>query len=284
MQQSTVVQMVGVVSLFGFVAGCTSTHPRPNADLTGAYRLAWLDEFGGDSVDSTRWFFRADSKHQSTQSPENVAVTDGALVLTLKVYEKPVRGKSAGGGGIVSRDRFRYGYYEVRARFGDGVDNDRDGLVDEGWHHAFWAMAAEGDDAGFVNTTYPGIRRTEIDCYEFADTYAEGGVVRMKQHVIVWNEDGREWGRLPTPPTNLTRLPDFDPTIWHTYGFEWTKDKLRFFIDGRLTQVAEYPANEFEHDEVNIWLTAISANWCHRDPEPSVAHYDYVRYYEPTTE
>jgi beta-glucanase (GH16 family) len=256
---------------------------QPTPALSSPYQLAFSDEFNGHKVDTATWYFRADAKHRSAQSPENVMVEDGSLKLTLRTYEEPVRGMKAGGGGIITRERFRYGYYEVRARFGNGRDDDGDGQVDEGWHHSFWVMAAEGDDNGHVKTTYPGIRRTEIDCYEFADTYSADGVA-MKQHVIVWNEDGSEWGRLPKPPEDLVHFENFDPTIWHTYGFEWTPEDIRFFVDGELTRQTKYSAEQFEHDSVNIWLTAISANWCDRDPEPSSAHYDYVRYFKPVKE
>jgi beta-glucanase (GH16 family) len=275
-----VILLISSACLWG--TGCSSTTYRPDADLSISYELAFSDEFEGDSVDVDRWLFRADNKHQSVQSPDNVSVEDGSLVLTLKVYDKPVKGKKAGGAGIITRDQFHYGYYEVRAKLGDGRDDDNDGIVDEGWHHSFWAMAAEGDEQGFVNTTYPGVRRTEIDCYEYADTYAlEGGTLGMKQHVIVWNEDGSEWGRLPKPPKDMTYLPDFDATEWHTYGFEWTEDDLRFFVDGKLTNETKYPASKFVHDQLNIWLTGMSANWCDDDPEPSIAYYDYIRYYKP---
>lgn len=248
------------------------------------YALEWSDEFNGTMLDLSRWGYRKDNKHRSVQLAENVSVQGGALVLDLRVHEQPIAGKRASGAGIVSKRRFRYGYYEVRASLGDGRDEDGDGKTDEGWHHAFWAMAATFDEAGAVNTTYPGIRRTEIDGFENSSEHRhdedQSGLDRFTQHVIVWDENGKEWGRLPQPPADLTVPKNFDPYAWHVYGFEWTEREIRFYVDGALTQIADYPADRFTHDEINVWLTAIAANWNREDQEPSRARYDYFRFYK----
>ncbi len=243
------------------------------------YELYWAEEFEGDSLDTTKWAYRNDAKHRSVQLRENVIVSDGKLTLDLRVLDEPIRRKKAAGAGIISKERFRYGYYEVRARLGLPGDDGR------GWHHSFWAMAAEVNEEGNVSTTYPGIRRTEIDCYENATEHKNGkhqdGLSSFTQHVIVWNEKGKEWGRLPKPPTDVEdRGDDFDPAEWHTYGFEWTPKVVRFFVDGDLTKVAEYPAEKHVHDEINLWLTAISANWNSPKQTPSRAQYDYLRCYK----
>ena len=259
-------------------AGTLQALPGP-ADT---FELVFADEFDGDSLDLEKWAFRTDVKHRSAQLKENVRINGGRLKLRLREHQRPVEGKRASGAGIVTRERFRYGYYEVRARLGDGRDDDRDGRVDEGWHHAFWAMAArvEGDTVG---TTYPEERRTEIDCYENASDHkhaAESGLNRFTQHVIVWKENGKEWGRLPKPPGDITAIEGFDAGEWHTYGFEWDPARVTFYVDGAVTQVAEYPAETFEHDWINVWLTAISANWNVAGAEDSRAEYDYFRFYK----
>jgi beta-glucanase (GH16 family) len=60
----------------------------------------------------------------------------------------------------------------------------------------------------------------------------------------------------------------------------WTEKEIRFFVDGELTRTAEYPEDQFTHDQVNVWLTAISANWNRPDQEKSQAQYDYFRFYK----
>lgn len=252
-----------------------------NNPLLG-YSLEWHDEFDGNNLDTTKWAYRVDNKHRSIQLRENVQIADGKLILNLRQHSEPIGGKLASGAGIVSQRKFQYGYYEVKAKLGTREDSDGDGIADEGWHHSFWAMAAEVKSSE-VSTTYPDIRRTEIDCYENASDHShqkETGLNRFTQHVIVWKEDGSEWGRLPKPPEDITEIVGFNATEWHTYGFEWNEKQIIFNVDGKVTQVAEYPAAEFEHDLINVWLTAISANWCQPGAQDSRAEYDYFRFFK----
>ena len=44
-------------------------------------------------------------------------------------------------------------------------------------------------------------------------------------------------------------------------------------------KIANYPANMFEHDMLNVWITAISAEWCLSGAQDSRAEYDYFRFY-----
>jgi len=270
-----------------FISGCIyscKVNETGSIKAPEGFELAWHDEFDGKGLDREKWAIRTDNKHRSIQLAKNVSIENGALVLSLNVYEEPIEGKYASGAGIVSKRRFKYGYYEVRAKLGDGIDEDNDGKTDEGWHHSFWAMAASIDEKGEVNTTYPGIRRTEIDCYENPSIHKhepeQSGLSNFSQHVIVWNEDGKEWGRLPKPPADRTRMENFDAGEWHTYAFEWNEKQVLFYVDGKQTKVAEYPADQFVHDEINVWLTAMAANWTGDDQEKSQAQYDYFRFFK----
>ena len=242
------------------------------------YQLTWNDEFDGNSLNESDWWYRADEKQQSIQLPSNVEVDNGELVLNLTPLSTPINGFDSAGAGIISQQRFHYGYYETRSKLGDGIDHDNDGKTDEGWHHAFWAMAAEADPNGNVLTTFPSFRRTEIDGYENGSS---GNIGRMSQHVLVWNDQGNITHRLPSQDITLNPVgTEFD---WHTYGFEWTPREVRFYVDDQLTKTAVYPVEQFEHDQINLWLTAISTNAeANNGPgqELSEARYDYFRFYE----
>lgn len=267
--------MVGCSSLNEMTEGFPPTDPREGLVLQ------WHDEFDGNQLDLTQWAYREDIRHRSIQQRENVEVADGVLRLNFRKLPEPIHGKWASGAGVVSRRRFHYGYFEVRARLGTGQDTDGDGETDEGWHHAFWAMAAKigGNTVSDVN---PASRRTEIDCFENASDHqnkAEFGLDRFTQHVIIWNPDGQEEGRRPEPPEDIVAPPEFDPQAWYTYGFRWEKDTVTFYVDGLITKIADYPSPPYTHDQLNLWITAISAEWCGEDAEDSRAEYDYVRYY-----
>ncbi len=78
----------------------------------------------------------------------------------------------------------------------------------------------------------------------------------------------------------MTRIDGFEASKWHTYGFEWTPDRIIFYVDGVVRQIAEYPSTQFEHDKINVWLSAMAANWCSDKQNDSEAYYDYFRFYK----
>ena len=248
---------------------------RLDATPPQGYQLTWNDEFDGNQLDESSWWYRADEKQQSIQLPSNVEVDNGELVLNLTPLASPINGFDAAGAGVISQQRFHYGYYETRGKLGDGINDDFDSATDEGWHHAFWAMAAEADANGHVLTTFPSFRRTEIDGFENGSSVNLG---RMSQHVLVWNDAGRITHKLPS--SDITVNPPGTEFDWHTYGFEWTPREVRFYVDNQLTKTAVYPVEQFEHDQINLWLTAISTNNESSDQERSEARYDYFRFYE----
>lgn len=208
----------------------TGTHPP------SGYTLKWYDTFDGAVLDSSKWMYRTDVKADSSQRAENVAVENGSLVIRLKKEDH--RGKNYTGGGVISRERFRYGYYEARAKMHGGA----------GWHQAVWAMA--GTDG---STTYPAIIRTEIDGMEFDSDSPSLGHMGL----IKWNGPGQSKSLTCTP--GIYRGPlTFDATTdFHTYGFEWSEKSIRYFLDGNLRCVLDYPPSDGEHDQLNFWLTAI---------------------------
>ncbi|MDQ1006333.1 beta-glucanase (GH16 family) [Streptomyces sp. V4I23] len=119
------------------------------AQTAGPSGTGWTqvfaDEFSGTEVDTGTWNFRTDVKAFSAQRPENVSVSGGLLNIALK--KEGYAGKEYTGGGVVSRKKLRYGYYETRAKINNGA----------GWHSSFWLMAGDG------TTTFPAEQRTEID-------------------------------------------------------------------------------------------------------------------------
>lgn len=264
-------------SLFALLAFClalvTTSSTLATAPL--GYQLTWSDEFNGTSLDETSWWYRADEKQQSIQLPSNVEVADGSLILNLTPLDTPINGFDAAGAGVISSQRFRYGYYEVRSKLGDGINDDNDGEIDEGWWHAFWAMAADADENGNVLTTFPDFRRTEIDGYE----NGSNNLTRFTQHVLPWNENGQIITKLPS--SDLSTIPAEEVNDWHTYGFEWTPNEVHFFVDDVYQHTAIYPEDVYEHTDVNVWLTAISTNGQSSDQERSEARYDYFRFYTP---
>jgi beta-glucanase (GH16 family) len=103
-------------------------------------------------------------------------------------------------------ERTGYGYYEILAR----------------------PAKAEFDNAFWLADTGDPDNRLEIDIFEMGPhtrDYHNKDV--MTAHV--WGEHGdkRHWGYLVAYTTPWDVGDDF-----HTYGFEWTKDNLIWYIDG----------------------------------------------------
>lgn len=240
------------------------SHPPPG------YKLKWYDTFDGPALDSSKWMYRTDVKADSSQRPENVDVDNGSLVIHLKKEDH--RGKGYTGGGVISRERFRYGYFEARAKMFGG----------SGWHQSVWAMAATDG-----STTYPPIMRTEIDGMEFDSDNPSLGHMGL----IKWAGPGVS--RSATCSPGVYRAPlTFDATKgFHTYGFEWTEKSVRYFLDGDLRCALDYLPSDGEHDQLNIWLTAIGYSQpgggkveIDNSKLPGAMLVDHVAFYEKSAE
>ena len=218
------------------------------------YRLAWQDEFDGTALDTAKWQYRTDTRFWSKQLPANVSVADGLLNLHLK--KEAVDAVEYTAGGVISRDRVRYGYYESLLKVPPG----------RGWHTSFWMMKS-----GRLATDTVA---TELDVLE------NDSVTPLKYSVNVHRH-------LPTPHLTYGTKNVTTPSLSATFnllGCEYTPTTIKYFFNGTLVQTVD--ATQFAHDDLNIWLTSIAAplggTTSVDDTQlPAVAQYDYVRFYEP---
>jgi beta-glucanase (GH16 family) len=219
------------------------------------YTLVFSDEFDGNSLDLKKWKYRTGARLLSFQKPENVRVADGLLHIDLK--KETAGGKDYTAGGIISHQKFEYGYYEARFRV------PRAG----GWHTSFWTTADKAQEIDIC----------EQDSFN-PRSYSAG--------VIDWS------GRGGKPTQNFGRVyyegksvPDFSRDF-HVFGCEFTPSEVRFYLDGRLTHQTD--AMKFPHGPQNIWLTSLAVLWGKPDKPkrmddaalPAEAVFDYVRFYE----
>jgi beta-glucanase (GH16 family) len=239
--------------------GCFAPSPASAAETTPlpppGYRLAWSDEFDGNSLDLAKWVYRTDSKHWSTQKPENVSLADGKLRLTLK--KEAAGGKQYTGGGVISKTAFRYGYYESRFKTPAGA----------GWHTSFWMMKHDG-----VGGTGTKGAAQELDVCENDSVHPFGYGVNTHK----WIAPHQTFGGKGVKTPDLSA--DFP-----VFGCEFTPQTVKYFFDGTLVQTVD--ATQFEHGDQQIWLTSIASQLggtkAVDDAKlPAVAEYDYVRFYE----
>jgi beta-glucanase (GH16 family) len=240
------------------IAATTAPATRPVGDdpsLT-AYMLKWSDEFDGDKLDTNRWVYRTDSKLGSTQKAENVSVSGGLLHLALK--KETANGKHYTGAGIISKDTFKYGYYESRFKVPPGA----------GWHTSFWTMFHDGSGSTATKKAAQEIDICEQDSIDLR-SYSAG--------VIAWADHRKNFGR------QRVKTPDLSADF-HIWGCEYTPSRTRFFFDGKLTHQTD---NTFVQGDQHVWLTSIAIYDNKKEKMddlrlPATADYDYVRVFEPT--
>ena len=208
------------------------------------WELVWSDEFGGTSLDATKW--RAINNCPpvylacDTDRPENVDVSDG--MLHLRSLREPYAGtnKWTGSGSqfgpltsytqgdFLQRDftagrvdsavNFTYGRFELLGKLPQG----------HGTFFAFWmrprnspygndAAGGEIDIAEGANIGRGGNRRGQIDAQLPGDGWGVHHVVHM--------------GYPFTNPFTLTNLPVNPAESFHLYAVEWDTASIRFYVD-----------------------------------------------------
>jgi len=243
-----------VLATSAVAAALTAGPAQADPPSTG-YTLAFSDEFDGTAVDTAKWNYRTDVKAYSAQRPQNVSVSGGLMSIALK--HETYAGKDFTGGGLVSKQRLRYGYYETRAKINDGA----------GWHSSFWLMAGDGSD------TYTSEARTEIDGFEI-DSISPSGI---HHGVLTWK--GSHVGAGTTYGT--TYNAGIDLRQWHVYGIDWAETSVTFYVDGVLKYTAPYLPTQWTHDYTAIWLTSIAYGTVPDITKlPSAMQFDYIRYWQ----
>ncbi|MPZ82184.1 MAG: family 16 glycosylhydrolase [Actinophytocola sp.] len=233
-------------------ATVTAAAPAGADPPTTGYALVFSDEFNGTAPDTAKWNFRTDVKAGSAQLARNVTVANGVMTINLK--QEAVQGKNWTGGGLVSKRAFRYGYYETRAKI----------ATVGGWHTSFWLQAGNG------TTTFPPEQRTEIDVLENDSANQR----TVHSGVITWKGSGVHG---PISP-GTTYDSGLDLRQWHTYGVDWSETSAKYYVDGVLRYTAPYSPSQWTHDYLNVWLTSIA--YPESASGPSVAQFDYVRYWQ----
>lgn len=230
-----------------------NVQPYAGTPISG-YRLAWSDEFNGTAVDTNKWNFRTGVRLWSYQQPQNNAESNGLYYILLK--KETVGTSSYTAGGIITTKLFRYGYYETRMQVPPG----------RGWHTSFWMMKnilTSNDTA-----------QVELDALE-------------NDSIKLTNYGINNWRHLPLPNISFGGKTVTTPSLnadFHVIGCEYTANTVKYFFDGVLEQTVS--TSSFVPADVNIWLTAVAANFngttnVDDSQLPATAQYDYARFFVP---
>lgn len=227
------------------------------ATVPPGYSLTWADEFNAAAVNTNEWTYRTGKiRPFCVGKPEYVTIEGGAMkVLCAREGENPT------GGGLITKRRHRYGYFETRAKMDGGP----------GFHESMWttwlgSMQAFSDPS--ESAKWRDRPKIEIDCFEH---YAKHGPQEFSYGIIEWFPAKGSVSR------DLHKISGDLARDFHVYGFEFQPDYCNFFFDGELTRTVDVrglPQNDF-----HIWLTCIATD---KDARPGNGGclFDYLRCYD----
>ncbi|MCR5485462.1 MAG: glycoside hydrolase family 16 protein [Clostridiales bacterium] len=192
--------------------------PRGQAINLDEWELTWSDEFDGDSLDTTKWrpsysYVRRGGIWDKGQ----VSVHDGTLRITTEYLSDGPLGAGWYSEEISTKGLFeqQYGYFECKC-----ICPGAKGLwaafwmLSEGMFEPPTGSAANGCEIDLFESGFFGAkqkyRRNIVNQATGFDGYGEGS-----SGVIVGHYQGK----------NIY-------TEYNTYGLEWSKDELIFYING----------------------------------------------------
>ncbi|MET9092943.1 glycoside hydrolase family 16 protein [Streptomyces cyaneofuscatus] len=258
------------------------TYPLP------CLQQVFSDDFSGTSLDTDKWNVRK----SGWSNDKNVSVGGGKLSVDMKRVSTSKEKDGFRGGGISSKQRFGYGYYELTATIPH---------LTPGWHPAFWTQIWDGAEAKSVyNRPF-----TELDIFEVQSTDACGGgsgSTKLDGGVITWNNNssGSDVDDTPFKPRFSWQKPNGKFT-WgekHRYGLHYTPTHLTWVLDGKpvktqpnpiqdpLPGTASYPAAAY-NSPMSVWITSILTTTKYIGDDVPVGHsfgkfeVDRVAYYAP---
>jgi hypothetical protein len=198
------------------------------AELEG---VTFIERFR--SLDSNRWVFSDGwtngSFMENDWQAEQLSITPEGLAITLD-RNGPDAPKLFSSGELQSRESFQYGYFESRMRVPRG-----EGLV-----------------TGLFTYTQPEGRSS----WEEIDIEILGRDTRTME--VTYHVHGRS--RQTGIDLGFDAADDF-----HTYGFEWTEDAVRWYVDDRLVhevrgaRVADMRRNQRFY--LQLWNSAELYRW-----------------------
>lgn len=256
------------MGLFG--TGCSEDGISAEHVDKGNMQLVFSDEFTGQSLDEKKWnpcypwwdgngCTNENNKEWQWYQPSNISIKDGILHLTGEKESVKPQGNpytyEYTSGMIASKEHWQYGYTEVRAKVPEG----------KGLWPALWQLPQDGE--------WP----PEIDIVE---------VLGDKSDVALFSN---HWGKADDPKKDVDTYvgQDFSQDF-HTYGLNWQKDAITWFVDG--VPVKKYTnTNNIPHKPMYFLANLAIGGTLPGDVDESTSfptdfQIDYVRVYKDKKE
>lgn len=212
------------------IIGLLALAPTAAAAQEGATGASFVETF--DKLDTSFWFVSDgwnNGPHQNcTWSTSEVSVAGGLLTLTFD--QKKTGDRDYACGEIQTRKRYGYGTYEIRMKAATG----------SGLNSAFFSYIGPTD-------------KKPHDEIDFEVLGRDTSKVQVNQYVS--GKGGNE---------ALLNVPGGADTGFNDYAFVWEKDRLRFFVNGKMahevTDTTKLPVNAQEIF-VSLWGTDTLKDW-----------------------
>lgn len=231
---------------------------KTTEEILKDYELVWSDDFEGDTLDHSKWNYRAagDERNYATVSEQTISV-DGEGHLSIKVTQDDEGNYYVGQVGTEGVFETKYGYFETKAKMNDGI----------GPHVAFWLQTPE------INKTNndPKNNGVEIDIFEYHRETPDS--VHYNLH---WNGYGE--GHMQEGVRKHAKNID---TGFHTFGLLWTEDRYIFYYDGEKTWETDRAVSQRkEYMILSTELTGFGGAPAEGE-YPDQVVFDYVKVYKP---
>jgi endo-1,3-1,4-beta-glycanase ExoK len=211
---------------------------------------SFVEDF--DSIDTARWYVSdgwSNGAHQNcTWSKDMVAISDG--VLKLGYAQQETKDREYACGEIQTKKRFGYGTYEARIK----------------------AVEGSGLNTGFFTYIGPahGKPHDEID-FEILGKDPS----KVQLNIYVDGEGGHE---------KLVPVPGGAANGFNDYAFVWEKDRIRWYVNGKLVHMVDNPTALPTHASkiyLSLWGSETLKSWMGRfDPplNPVFAEVDRIAF------
>ena len=186
-------------------------------------QLVWSEEFNtGTALDTAIWSYDLGASgwgnqelQEYTNSPENVRIENGNLVITVRETVNGNNQRHFTSARVRTEDKLKFMYGTIEARI--KVPDLADGL----WP-AFWTLGNNFRDVGWP---YCG----ELDVMEMGNSSAitDGKINRRVGSAAHWDSDG-SWA-------SYARSRDMDTDLndgFHIFSMDWTPTDITTYIDG----------------------------------------------------
>lgn len=204
---------------------------------------SFVEDF--DRLDAGRWYVSdgwSNGDHQNcTWSKTQVRVEDGRLKLGF--LRQKAKDREYVCGEVQTNQRFGYGTFEVRMK----------------------AVAGSGLNTGFF--TYIGpVHQQPHDEIDFEVLGKDPSTVQINRYV-----DGNSRG-----PGDLVEVSGGADGNFHDYAFVWQKDRIAWYVDGKLAGEVADPAELPSHPSkiyISLWGSDTLGSWmgAFADPGQPVA-------------